>query len=434
MVKRRREITIETHEIWIIRNEANHRYTGPAEDTDPDQSAIPTNLIDTITSSREVLKSRYPKTTRQEKRDMRVNNRIFRNIFTSILFLTAASVSIAAQAVTPQCAGEPAQYRQSIVTYLTGERPAAVFDSECSLFTKPDGTVVCRTRLRGTLYRPLESAAQYPALIMNHGSGAFFEANTMFCQIANWFAPRGYMVFVPFRRGQGDDDGPTDRSSGVYVEDMVTDFVNGGGQYTHDTPCQTNQGKCYRVQLLTEQADEDVQAAINYLKSRDDVKREWHFDNGIVIDRYNIGILGNSYGGAVTVLTNRIRRDHQAVVAFSPGAQQFADQNCARNDASCQTPMQVALMDAARNAKRPAYYLQAKWDYDTRPTIDLAYEHAYGSPDPKHSRGWMAQIFPYQNPCTELTCDYQSIHEGFIRDPAVWGISVLNFLKRNGVK
>ena len=48
----------------------------------------------------------------------------------------------------------------------------------------------------------------------------------------------------------------------------------------------------------------------------------------------------------------------------------------------------------------------------------------YGSSDPMRSRGWMASIFPYENPCTECSCDYQSIQEGFVRDRSVWGPSV----------
>jgi hypothetical protein len=99
--------------------------------------------------------------------------------------------------------------------------------------------------------------------------------------------------------------------------------------------------------------------------------------------------------------------------------------------------MQKELISAASNAKSPAFYIQAKWDYDTRSTIDLAYAHSYGSADPKHSRSYQAAIYPYQNPCPDTACtdeDFQSIHSGFFRDISVWGPAVHDFLKRRGVK
>ena len=362
----------------------------------------------------------------------RLSEQLFRTCMASLIGLALASVTLAVCGVDRA----PENYSKSIVTYYQTTQATTPFDSRCSYVSFPGTGVLCRISLRGVLYRPLtaspDASGRYPAIIMNHGSGALFPAISMFCEIANYFAPRGYIVFVPFRRGQGDQNRIQDRSTGVYVDDLIQDWQSANPIYPHTTQC--TDGKCYRVELFKEQADEDVAAALEYLKGRSDVKYDWHWENGVVIDRYNIGVFGNSYGGAVTVLFNRLQHDHLAAVAFSPGSQQFADLSCQPYDVTCQTPMQKALMDAARNAKKPAYYLQAKWDFDTRPTIDLAWAHAYGSPDPSHSRGWAAQIFPYTNPCIDGVCDYQSIHEGFIRDPAVWGNSVHDFLRRRGVK
>jgi len=92
-------------------------------------------------------------------------------------------------------------------------------------------------------------------------------------------------------------------------------------------------------------------------------------------------------------------------------------------------------LTAANTAQKPAFYLQAKWDYDTRATIDLAYAHAYGSNDSTHGNRFVASIFPYKKFLLENgEVDYQSAHAGFAEDTDVWGSSVRAFLKLYGVK
>ncbi len=373
---------------------------------------------------------------------------VIKRFFFSLLLL--ASVAIPSQALA-DCNGAPANYRRSIVTYYETPdvffSPTAITDSRCTLTVNATGRTVCRTRLRGVLYRPLDGdrTAKFPAIIVNHGSGADFEANTQFCEIANYFCPRGYMVLVPFRRGQGDEDAPypddppnpndptdiSDKSTGIYIDDFVADFVSANPTYIHQTNCAAGDGGCYRAELFKQQAEQEVaDYAMNYLKNRPDIKVEGRGD-------YAIAIMGNSYGGAVTVLANRIAAGHKAAVAFSPAAQQWAVDNCLPEDQTCGGAVQRALLSAAKNATKPAFYLQAKWDYDTRPTIDLAYAHAYGSSDDKHGNRFMASIFPYPNPCPDTRCtddNFQSAHVGFFRDTDRWGPFVLEFLRQYGVK
>jgi len=279
-------------------------------------------------------------------------------------------------------------------------------------------------------------------IVVNHGSEEEFEANDKFCDVANYFAPKDYIIFAPFRRGQGDEDAPlpndpnavSDKSTGVYVEDMLDDYIGGPRIMAHNTTCTSR--SCYKAELLKKQAEEEMTAAMNYLRSRTDVMFDVEPRSGEIT--YRIGWMGISYGGAVTVLANRLSLGQRAVVPFSPGAQQWDPAvNCIPGDATCGTPMQKELIAAASSAKTPAFYIQAKWDYDTRSTIDLAYAHSYGSNDPKHSRSYQAAIYPYINPCPNAPCtddDFQSIHSGFFRDINVWGASVHDFLKRRGVK
>lgn len=337
------------------------------------------------------------------------------------------------------------KYRTKIVTYKElDEQVSGYGDTRCRYYIGPQGGLRCKIRLRGTLYYPLasaynhpagEPAPDFPAILVNHGSEEEFEASTKFCDLATYFVPKGYIVFAPFRRGQGDPDvGEGNMSTGVYVEDLLDDWSNGTNNYVHNTTC-TNRS-CYKAQLLKEQADEEEVQAMDWLKLRDDVKT----DPGQPND-HRIALMGISYGGAVTVFANRHSIGQKAAVAFSPGAQQWdLNVNCGPNQTNCGTDFQQSMISAARFADKPAYYLQARWDYDTRATIDLAYAHAYGSADPQHSRGWNAAIFPYQYPCATSdprSCtddDYQSIHAGFFRDVAVWGPTVRNFLRRYDVK
>jgi dienelactone hydrolase len=359
-----------------------------------------------------------------------------------LLVIVTLAMSIPAFA---DCNGAAEKYRQFDVTYYEIDYPAILsFDSRCRYITDGQGRTICRIRLRGTLYLPPSSAyvrprgapaATFPAIVINHGSEETFEATEKFCTQANYLVPKGYIVFAPFRRGQGDGNEAAKKSTGIYVEDMLNDFaLRPNSVWFHDTQCDNR--SCYKAQLLKQQADEEIAAAMEWLKLRSDVKT----DPGNS-ENHRIAIMGISYGGAVTVFANRHSLGQKAAVPFSPGAQQWdPDVNCGPNQDNCGTDFQRSLISAARFADRPAYYLQAKWDYDTRATIDLAYAHAYGSADPKHSRGWNAAIFPYQYPCATndpRSCtddDYQSIHAGFFGDIAVWWPTVGNFLRRYDVK
>lgn len=350
-------------------------------------------------------------------------------LFFSLLLMATLAMSIPALA---DCHGDPENYLTSIVTYYQDDLiyNPDLTDSRCTRVVNSVGRVVCRVRLRGTVYSPRNatSTTKFPALVVNHGSEETFEAFNKFCQIANYFVPKGYIVFVPFRRGHGDNDGPQDKSNGIYIETLLDDLESPNPTYNHPTFCTTR--GCYKAEILEQQAEFEIPKALAYLKNRPDIKRE-------ADGEYPIAIMGNSYGGAVTALSNKDLLGQKAAVVFSPGAQNWAVAVCAPDDPTCGSPLQRSLLSAAKNARKPAFYLQAKWDYDTRPTIDMAYAHAYGSSDPTHGNRFMASIFPYPNPCPGRPCtddDYQSVHAGFFGEPNRWGTEVLEFIRQYGVK
>jgi hypothetical protein len=153
---------------------------------------------------------------------------------------------------------------------------------------------------------------------------------------------------------------------------------------------------------------------------------------------YKLAVGGNSYGGAVTVFFNRKNHGQKAAMPFAPAAQNWGDVDFtyaaqAWDLSLDRTTLLGTLLQAANSAKKPAFYLQAKWDYDTRATIDLAYAHAYGSNDPTHGNRFMASIFPYEKFFREGDVDYQKAHAKFAEDTDVWGASVLAFLRVYGV-
>ena len=339
------------------------------------------------------------------------------------------------------CAGSSVTFRTEVVTYYETyyELPAEQNLNEewaCNYETN-NGRRYCRVRLYGVMHSPLyfvregQRPPQFPVIVYNHGSEEEFTAYTKACSIANYFVPKGYIVFVPFRRGHGDQLNSA-KSTGVYIEDMLTDFDN--RRPAHDTTCGDRQ--CYKAELLREQAEEDVAAAFTYLSGRADTKKDRSLNLVSAVS-------GSSYGGAITVLVNRLDLGQRAAVAFSPAAQNWGAVNFAYAakrwvDAGNFTPLQDELLKASQDAKAPAFYLQAKWDYDTRATIDLAYAHAYGGNDPTHGQRFMAAIFPYDKPGPDPLdpdqLDYQSVHVGFANSTDIWGAAVLDFIRTYGVK
>jgi len=336
------------------------------------------------------------------------------------------------------------QFSSTIVKYweYVGELPPVSERNETSESLCDISTVgtrrICTVRLWGTLHMPRHGSAaatasgKYPTLIFNHGSEHIFGAKGKYCEAARFFVPKGYAVFVPFRRGQGDPDRPegSRQSSGRYIEDVLDDFDNNPSH--HHTTCTFRD--CYKAELLQLEADDEVAFAAQYLIETA------HLVPLLGDGEYKLAVGGNSYGGAVTVFFNRMNHGQAVAMPFAPGAQNWGDVDFAYAAQSwdlSRNPSTLlgTLLTAASHAKTPAFYLQAKWDYDTRATIDLAYAHAYSSSDPAHGNRFVASIFPYKKFLFEDgTVDYQSAHEGFAKATGEWGRSVLAFLRLYGVR
>jgi len=345
----------------------------------------------------------------------------------AIAFVVLSAVASTAWA---DCAGSERAFRTSVVTYYElPDRPPdyALQDPRCSLVIPGFGAPVCRVRLMGVLHEPMpifvagSPRAQHPAIVYNHGSGKFKEIDRDTCAVANYFVAKGYVVFFPFRRGNGlenlatrgdpNDRDPNASSTGVNILDAKDAFEQHKPVWPLTT-CKTL--PCFTVERLKQESADAVEA-FQWLRKRSNVNPN------------AMAIMGNSYGGMMTVLTNTtaMNLSHNATVAFSPGGESWHVKEISE-----------MLATAARSARGPTFYLQAKWDHDTRATVELSREHALGGSetDDLHGRSFSAAIFGF--PCEDTSCGghNQSVHVEFARATEVWGAAVLEFLQRNNVK
>jgi carboxymethylenebutenolidase len=219
----------------------------------------------------------------------------------------------------------------------------------------------------GFLYIP-EGKGPFPAILWNHGSerrpgwqpelGAFYNSH-------------GFVFFLPHRRGQG-------KSPGSYIMDEI----RGGGGPTAAAQAQ-------------QQANKDVVAALNWLKTQPEV------------DPNRIAVTGCSFGGIQTLLTAEKGLGARAFVAFAPAAQSWGNGG-----------LDQLLENAVQHAQAPVFILQAKNDYSTRPAEILGKIAT--------SRGGQVKIYPaFGNSPQEGHWAFATTSAGI----ALWGQDVLEFIE-----
>lgn len=225
--------------------------------------------------------------------------------------------------------------------------------------------------LLGFLHKP-EGNGPFPAILYNHGSEKDPGSKPA---LGAFFSSRGYVFFVPHRRGHGRS--PHDS----YIESLYA------------------QGAAGRISLH-ETHLEDQLAALAYLKQQS------------AVDPQKITVAGCSYGGIQTVLAVEANAEHKlglrAAIDFAGGAMSWRSFS-----------LRDRMVRAVKKADIPVMFLQAENDYDLGPSRTLA-----GELD-RLAKPHKLLIFPpYRNTREEG-------HGGFcVRGTHVWGPEVLSFLDK----
>jgi dienelactone hydrolase len=180
--------------------------------------------------------------------------------------------------------------------------------------------------LKGFVWRP-SGDGPFSALLWNHGSE---KSPGSVDSVAPYFVSKGYVFFVPHRRGQGRS--PNDS----YVESLLAQGPR-GAIALHETHL------------------EDQLAALTYLKQLSEV------------DPHRIAVAGCSYGGIQTVLAVEANAEQKlglrAAIDFAGGAESWKSLS-----------LRSRMVRAVRKADIPVLFIQAANDYDLGPSRTLARE------------------------------------------------------------
>jgi carboxymethylenebutenolidase len=180
--------------------------------------------------------------------------------------------------------------------------------------------------LYGFLYKP-QGKGSFPAILYNHGS----EQNPGLKRaLGEFYSGRGYVFFLPHRRGHGRSPHDSD------VESLYA------------------RGAAGRI-ALHEIHLEDQLAALAHLKQLPDV------------DPQRIAVAGCSYGGIQTVLVVEANAEQKlglrAAIDFAGGAMSWKSFS-----------LRSRMVRAIRKATIPVLFIQAENDYDLGPSRTLASE------------------------------------------------------------
>jgi len=233
--------------------------------------------------------------------------------------------------------------------------------------------------LRGVLYKP-KGAGPFPAVIYNHGSAK--ETSAVSDALGPLFAERGWVFFMPSRRGQG-----LSASAGPFIGDLINSAIKQSGMPA---------GAEIMVRLLETDHLDDQLASLAWLRK----------NSSVVPSR--IAVAGNSFGGVETVLGAE-KGGYCAAIDSAGGAESWK-----------QAPgLQSVMIRAVRNSRVPVFFMQAANDYDLSPTkiLSAAMKDA-GKP-------FEMKIYP------EYGRSVQDGHTFGYFGGAVWADDVFRFLDRH---
>jgi len=184
--------------------------------------------------------------------------------------------------------------------------------------------------LKGFVWKP-SGDGPFPALLWNHGSE---KLPGSIDGVAPYFVNKGYVFFVPHRRGQGRSPGP-----------YIMDELNMAGSRLS--------GERGRREIeLHETHLEDQVAALQYLQALP------------YVDKNRVAVMGFSFGGIQTMLAVERGPGYRVAVNCSGAAESWKGSSSLRS----------RLTTAASKATMPVFFLQAENDHDLTPNRVLSEE------------------------------------------------------------
>ena len=225
--------------------------------------------------------------------------------------------------------------------------------------------------LKGFIWKP-PGAGPFPAILWNHGSERRPGAVD---PVATFFVARGYVFFVPHRRGQG-------RSPGPYIMDELK---------TARSPAD----RSLMLVNLHEAQLSDQLAALAHLRGLS------------FVDRGRLAVMGFSFGGIQTMLAVERGPGYRVAVNCSGAAQTW----------NSSPGLQSRLIAAARRATIPVFFLQAQNDYDLTPNRVLSEQVRAGG---KRAE---SRVYPAQG------ISAQDGHNFCVRGVDTWGPDVTKFIE-----
>jgi carboxymethylenebutenolidase len=224
--------------------------------------------------------------------------------------------------------------------------------------------------LKGFLWKP-SGDGPFPALLWNHGSD---KSPGSVETVAPYFVTKGFIFFVPHRRGQG-------RSPGPYIMDELNQAASSSR----------------RSRLLVkfhEAQFQDQLAALAYLQTL------------LYVDKNRIAVMGASFGGIQTMLAVERGPGYRVAVNCSGAAETWSGSSDLRS----------RLIAAAKKAAMPVFFFQAENDHDLTPNRVLSEEVR------KSGQPVEAKVYP------AFGFGFREGHSFCSRGAKTWGPDVLRFI------
>jgi dienelactone hydrolase len=253
------------------------------------------------------------------------------------------------------------------------QRSAALVPAHVSF---PSGTAT----LGGTVYKP-QGAGPFPALLYNHGSAPGSLNDLAFEQLGPLFAGHGWILFAPYRRGQG-----LSAAAGPYAVDEIRAATRKKLRVTLLPVIVATAVAIVAILSVTRRqrpwlrrssavamclvsavvsliivADARANAIVQVLRTNQLADHlaayEWLKTQSFV-DGERVATAGNSFGGIITVLAaSQVR--YCAAIDAAGGAETWS------------SALATVMIDAVQHSRAPIFLFQAANDYSLEPTERL---------------------------------------------------------------